>query len=218
MRPSSALRRTPRSGCGIPFRSVFLVSNQPLRVMDHELPDYYRDLVDSDEKSDATTDPETNASASVGNETPLMPYRADAFQLPSLGSDWQDRSDYTIAGPTLNGFTHHITIETEHDIETDSVHDFATQQTALLADRLDTCRILIDEPIELDCGHPSHRVICVWHPEADQRRYQEQLFVLQNGRGYTLAATFTPATRKQIGEAVERIMLSFTPTDLIRSD
>ena len=120
---------------------------------------------------------------------------------------------YTLTGPTIDGIQHNITINIAPDPEADALDAFAQQQVAALEPNLDECRILMDDRVELENGHPAHRAIFVWHPEDDLRLYQEQLYVWHDGCGYTLTASFTRKTRKQIGPEVERMMLSFNPLD-----
>ena len=67
-------------------------------------------------------------------------------------------------------------------------------------------------PEPLTNGLPAHRVIYVWCPMEGMRVYQEQLYVLHDGIGYKLTATFTKKTRKTLGSRVERMMLSFNPS------
>jgi hypothetical protein len=120
---------------------------------------------------------------------------------------------YTITGPTIDDVTHNITVNIDDEVEADSVYDFAAQEIALLEPQLEGFRLLVDDPIELDCGEPAYRAIFCWYPEDDLKLYQEQIYVLPDERGYTLTASFTRNTRKQLGAAVERMMLSFTPIE-----
>jgi hypothetical protein len=82
-----------------------------------------------------------------------------------------------------------------------------------MASRLNDCLILRRDDVELTAGLPASRVIYGWSPEEGLRLYQEQVYVLHNGAGYTLTASFTRQTRKQLGHEVERVMLSFKPED-----
>lgn len=184
--------------------------------MSDPVPEYYRDLTDEDESNE--DEPDASASTTDADEDVPVLYHADAFQMQRPGGDWQDGSVHTLVGPTVDGITHNIMINTVPDVETDSLYEFAAEGMALLEAELDGARLLIDDTIELDCGLPAYRVIALWYPSEDQRLYQEQLFVLQDDQGYTLTTTFTRATRKQLGETVERMMRSFTPTSAIRNE
>lgn len=187
--------------------------------MTDSIPEYYRHLAeetgDENDQERRRRQKTNSDNEGTAQDTPPDPvvYRADAFRLLFPEGDWQDGSVYTITGPTVDGVTHNITVTIDDEVEADSVYDFAAQEIALLELQLDGCRVLIDDPIELDCGEPAYRALFVWTPEDDLKLYQEQIYVLQNSRGYTLTASFTRTTRKQLGAQVERMMLSFTPTE-----
>lgn len=179
--------------------------------MSDSLPDYYRHLAaQNDEASTSPSGPSTPA-ASEDAEAPPRPFRADAFRLQLPDGDWKDRSVYTITGPTSDGIQHNITVTLDPEVEADTLYDFAAEQIAALELSLERCRVLMDDEIELDGGLPAYRAIYVWYPKDDLRLYQEQIYVLHDGCGYTLTASFTRATRKQFGPEVERMMRSFRP-------
>jgi len=189
--------------------------------MPDSIPEYYRHLADETGEESGPghgTDPKGDSGDEETDpqDAPSEPtvYRADAFRLLLPEGEWQDGSVYTIIGPTIDGVTHNITVTTDDEVEADSVYDFAAQEVALVEAQLDRCRVLIDDPIELDCGEPAYRAIFVWYPEDDLKLYQEQIYVLHDDRGYTLTASFTQDTRKPLGPEVERMMLSFTPLDM----
>ena len=188
-------------------------------AMSESVPEYYQHLAE-DPEEEANPDQEAEfprSSRQEGEEKqqPSEPtvYRADAFRLLRPEGEWQDSSVYTITGPTIDGVTHNITVNIDTEVEADSVYDFAAQELALVEATLEKCRMLVDDPIELDCGEPAYRGIFCWYPEDDLKLYQEQIYVLQDSRGYTLTASFTRGTRKRLGTEVERMMLSFIPTD-----
>jgi hypothetical protein len=187
--------------------------------MANSIPEYYRHLADkrrqdaaSDEASSPQEDPDEAASPKSAPEGEPVPYRADAFRMMLPSGDWEDRSVYTLTGPTIDGIQHNITVHIEDEPDGESVYDFAGQEIALLEPQLDNCRILTDDPVNLMCGHPAYRAIYTWMPEDDLKLYQEQVYVLANGVGYVLTASFTRKTRKQLGARVEQMMLSFTPS------
>jgi hypothetical protein len=186
---------------------------------DSSIPDYYRPLADeTGEESgpEQQADPESSGDEETDSQnTPSEPtvYRADAFRLPLPEGGWRDGSVYTLTGPTIDGVTHNIAVNMDDEVEADSVYDFAAQEIALLEPQLEDFRLLVDDPIELNCGEPAYRAIFCWYPEDDLKLYQEQIYVLPDERGYTLTASFTRNTRKQLGAEVERMMLSFTPIE-----
>lgn len=170
--------------------------------MSHSLPEYYRHF--------AQQEPPPEEPASPDPEEPTSTYRAHAFTL-ALGEDWTDKTVFSLAGPITDGIQHLITVTVDPDVEADVVGDYADWHARILEGQLKGCRVLKKEPTSLTNGLPAYRVIYVWHPMEGMRVYQEQLYVLHEGTGYKLTATFTKKTRKTLGPRIERMMLSFNP-------
>lgn len=191
--------------------------------MADSIPEYYRHLADKKGEKEpagepASRKPRNEGRAGAAEDEPAQRvYRADAFRLIVPAEGWTDGSVYTLTGPTTDGIQHNITVNVEHEPEADSLDEFAEQQVASLEPQLDDCHVLMEDRVELDSEEPAHRAIFVWYPKDDLRLYQEQLYVLHDGRGYTLTASFTRKTRKQFGPEVERMMLSFNPLDESRA-
>lgn len=182
--------------------------------MSTDLPEYYQDLASADDQ------PADNQDASAASESSPRPetdephtYRADAFQCTLPNAAWTDRSAHTLTGPTHDGLTHSISITAIEDVEVEEASVLAQNEREKLKAQLDGCRLLMDNPIALACGHPAHREIYVWSPDDDRKLYLEQLYTIYENTGYVLTAGFTPKTRKPLGPEVERLMQSFRPTN-----
>jgi len=194
--------------------------------MSDSIPEYYRHLAEqrAEEETPDSAARRPEAERTRGGPQADAPepstetYRADAFQLDLPAGEWQDRSVYTLTGPTVDGVQHNITVMQDPDVEAETLYDFAGEQMAALEMQLDGCQVLLDDEIQLTSGRPAYRVIYVWHPNDDLRLYQEQLYVLHDACGYTLTASFTRTTRKQIGAEVEHMMRTFTPRDEAASE
>lgn len=171
--------------------------------MSNDLPEYYQTLASS---TDQRTDDQRNASTAEPR-----PYYADAFHCTLPHDGWTDRSTHTLTGPTHDGLTHRISITTIPDVEASDASALAQRERGRLTDQLDGCRVLIDDSISLDGGHPAHRLIYLWHPDAHRTLYQEHVYVIHKTTGYVLLAGCTPKTRKTIGPKIERMMRSFRP-------
>lgn len=143
-------------------------------------------------------------------DKPKKTYRGNEFSI-NLNDDWQDKTVFTITGPVTDGIQHNITIMVEHDIEVDSLRDFADWNVATLEEQLKGCRVLKQGEINLNNGIPAYKVVYVWYPTEELRIYQEQILVLVHKTSYKLTASFTKKTRKTLGPHVERMMLSFNP-------
>lgn len=178
-----------------------------------QLPDYYRQFAEKPPAQKSRDEPKPRGREEAPRvEAPSVAYRADTFAV-SLYEEWEDTTVYVLAGPATDEVQHNVTISVGHHVEVDSLIDFADWQVKSVEETLKGCRLLLKDQVQLDCGVPAYRAIFVWYPTDDVRLYQEQLYVLHGGRGYTLTASFTKKTRKTLGPRVQRVMLSFTPRD-----
>lgn len=139
------------------------------------------------------------------------PYRADAFRLSLPADTWVDRSVYTFSGPTVDGLTHRITITIDEANEAENAADIARNAAEAMTAHFEDCHLLLENPMSLACDHPAHRTIFVRSADTHEKLYQEQIHVLYNDRAYTLTASFTSVSRKQLGRQIEELMLSFHP-------
>ena len=137
-------------------------------------------------------------------------YVATAFTL-ALADDWTDATVFILSGPYTDGVQHNVTVVIDSAGGVGSLTEYVDLQVRPLDESLTSCRILLREPTQLANGMPAYRVIYSWHPIEGRRLYQEQLYVLHEGVGYKLTATFSKKTRKTLGPQVERMMLSFEP-------
>ena len=182
--------------------------------MTDSIPDYYRHLAEQRAASNAERDAPSSQPAEDAvdaDREPPVPYRANAFRMMLPSDAWTDRSLYTLTGPTIDGIQHNITVNVVQDPEAEDLDAFVDEQLESLEAALDDCRVLMTDPAELACGLPAHRAIYVWRPNEALRLYQEQIYMMEDGCAYVLTSSFTQKTRKQIGAAVEQMMLSFTP-------
>lgn len=135
-------------------------------------------------------------------------FRAHRFTMP-LEPGWRDATLYLFKGPVFGGVSHNVTVTREREVEETSLPEYASLRTEMLAAHLKDCMVLWRDEVELAAGVPASRVIFAWNPEEGLRLYQEQLYVLHEGDGYTMTASFSRKTRKKLGHEVERIMRSF---------
>jgi len=195
--------------------------------MSPEIPEYYRHLASSSEdKEDSEGQnqdqqpvrgmpiPESARKRKEAAPPPPPPltneYRADRFTI-SLPDGWTDKTVFTLTGPATDDIQHNITIAQSTDVVTENLEEFADQQIQSLESELKGCRLLLQKPTQLENGMPAYRAIFVWWPTEELRLYQEQLYVLHEGKAYTLTASFTKKTRKTLGPQIERAMRSFSP-------
>ena len=208
------------------------MSNATSNAMPNEIPDYYRHLLDPSDGAD--TDPvsqdpsrdrpvqegnpaasssgsarEETAGANANPDTPRR-YRADAFSLPVPGPEWRDGTTYTLLGPVSGGLRHNITIHVDDDTDATSLDEYAGAQMEGLEAALPEGRLLMHGPLTLDDETAAYRIIFRWQPtNRDGPLYQEQVYVYGDGCGYTLTSSFSAASRKRFGPAIESLLRRF---------
>ncbi len=137
-------------------------------------------------------------------------YQANTFRI-GLPEGWSDKTLYTLTGPVTDGLQHNVMISVGQDVPFTSVREFAEWQISAIEQELKGCRLLKKGNAKLANGLPAYQAILTWCPADGLKVYQEQIFVLAEGLGYMLTATFSKKTRKTLGPQVERMMLSFEP-------
>lgn len=137
-------------------------------------------------------------------------YKADRFQL-GLTDEWQDKTVFVITGPVTEGIQHNLTVNVDPGVTMDSLQDFTDWNVRTLLEELKGIRLLLQTKITLTNGLPAYRVVFSWFPTETLRIYQEQLYLLYEGTGYKVTASFTKKTRKTLGNLVHQMMLSFSP-------
>lgn len=148
-----------------------------------------------------------NVPAQV-EHSPARVVQGDGFAL-SVPEIWQNQTVYVLAGPAADGFQHNVTVSVDPEAGVASLKAYATRQTQALCSALPDLHLLRRDAMTLYDGRPAQRTIFRWYPTAGRLLYQQHLYVLAGGTGYTLAASFTPNTRKALGPVVEHIMRSF---------
>lgn len=141
---------------------------------------------------------------------PKTLYRGHGFSL-QMDDGWQDKTIYTLIGPVTDGVQHNIMVQPDNEAEGMSLADYADWQIRTLEEQIRGCRVLLRQQVTLASGLPAYRAIFSWYPSEHQRIIQEQIYIVAGTKAYRLTATFTKKTRKTIGPAIERMMLSFAP-------
>jgi len=135
---------------------------------------------------------------------------ADRFSI-DLGVDWTDRTAYVLMGPEEHDLQHTITIATDDEAGDEDLLAYAYPQVDSILETLKGCRCQARGLTRLDCGVPAYFAAFVWWPSDERRVYQEVWFVLHEGAGYRITASFTRKTRKTLGPAVRRAVHGFIP-------
>jgi len=143
-----------------------------------------------------------------GKET--RSYRGNGFAI-DLPEGWKDTTVHTLEGPVEDGIQHNVLITTERDLPFESAAQYAQSQLAGLETELKSYRLLERGPVTLQNGLPAYRLIFSWQPTDGVLIYQHQLYVMVDGTGYKLTATFSKKTHKTLGPKVQGILFSFRP-------
>lgn len=154
--------------------------------------------------------PNSAKQMQVSPADPVELFQSNYFTINKL-QDWQDKTVYIFHGPVTNGIQHNITINIDHEPQLENLQDYADWQIHSVEEQLQSCRLLLHDEVQLHNGLPAVREVFSWFPTDDLRIYQEQLYVMVDGKAFTLTASFTKKTRKTLGPQVERMLLSFAP-------
>jgi hypothetical protein len=141
---------------------------------------------------------------------PAILYRGNEFSM-KLYEDWEDKTIYTVTGPVTDEMHHNIIISVDKEVQVSTLRDYADWNVASVLGELRACRLLKQDQVKLSNGLPAYRAIFSWWPSDDLRVYLEQIYLLAGKTGFKLTATFSKKTRRPLGPAVEKMMLSFTP-------
>ena len=136
-------------------------------------------------------------------------YRGNHFSMIQPEA-WFDETVYLLRGPVSDGLQHSITVTCDRNPQTDSLDDYADPRVDEAVDALENAVVLLDDTITLDNGAPARRYIIRWTVN-DRTLYQQNVCLLANDMGVLLSASFTDASRRDVGEEVEAVMRSFVP-------
>jgi hypothetical protein len=136
-------------------------------------------------------------------------FQGNGFTLNQL-EDWEDKTLYTLLGPVTDGIQHNVIIDVERDAPFDTLEEYADWHIKTLESELKSCMLLKRGEIKLTNGTDAYEAIFSWYPSDEIRIYQQQIFVLVEKTAYKMTASYTKKTRKTLGPAIERMMLSLS--------
>ena len=174
-----------------------------------DIPEYYRKYQNQPARRPKAPE-EAKPSKPQPGEDKVKLYQGNGFTL-NQPADWTDKTIYTITGPVEGGVQHNVLITVEQNLSFENVRDYADWQILSLEESLKGCRLLKKGETTLFNGLQAYEAVFCWYPTDELRIYQHQVFVLVENTGYKLTAPFTKKTRKTIGPAVLRMMLSLNP-------
>lgn len=130
-----------------------------------------------------------------------------SLQIPP---DWKDQTIYRFEGPEDDGINHNILVTIENQVEIPDLQRYADMQIKTVENELQGYHELKRGQIVLNNQIPAYELVYKWCPTKDREIYQRAIYILHNGTGYILTATFSKKTWKIRGTEVDKILKSFT--------
>lgn len=135
---------------------------------------------------------------------------ADSFTM-ALQEGWTNETTYVLEGPHTDGLQHTIQVDVDPNTGDAIVVHYANTRIEEQKESLNGCRFIKKEWTRLENGRRAYQALLSWTPTEGRRMYRDQLFVVHNGTGYRLAASFTKKTFKTLRPRVHRALHHFEP-------
>ncbi len=169
----------------------------------------------------ASASPRSHAGPPGGRPRPPVPFRAHRFRV-WVPPGWRDGSTYLLSGPTVDGFSHRISVAVDPQPACPSLAPYADAQVDGALEVLDRGRLLLRDRVALSAdasgtrGRPLEgsrdavRTVIRWQG-AERMLFLEQLVVHAGHTAFVLAAPFTRRSRRILGPEVEDALRTLQP-------
>lgn len=132
-----------------------------------------------------------------------------------LPDEWEDRTVFTYFGPHDSGIQHNLTVNVDPTpSEKKDLVQYARSQTSNNESEFPGFTMIAQREKELPQGLPAYEIVYKYCPVDGMVIFQKQIFILAEGKGYILTASFSKKTMKTIARVVDQIIASFTPVEL----
>ncbi len=118
---------------------------------------------------------------------------------------------YVLEGPKTDGLQHTIQINVDPNVGDAMVIHYANTRIEEQKESLNGGRLVKKEWTRLENDQRAYQALLIWTPTDERRLYRDQLFVLHDGVGYRLSASFTKKTFKTLRPRVRRALHHFEP-------
>jgi len=173
------------------------------------IPEYYRKFQEQSAQIESPVTPppiKNNRPQDIQSEL----FRSNKFTIEKPDG-WRDKTIYTITGPLENSIQHNVIITVEENSPFENLLDYVDWHIHTLERELQGCRLLRKDKILLENNLPAYEAVFSWYPANELEIFQKQVFILCDGTGYKITASFTKASRETLGPKVEQMILSFDP-------
>ena len=124
--------------------------------------------------------------------------------------EWSDKSVYRFEGPIDDGIQDNIIVTIENNVDVPDLDTYARLQIKAVQEELQGFSELKQGPLVMDCKLPAYELVYKWYPMEGREIYQRVIYVLHNGTGYMLTASFSKKTWKMRAGHMDSILKSFT--------
>lgn len=134
-----------------------------------------------------------------------------AIRIPD---GWSDDTVYTIMGPEDNGIKHNLVITVDSAIDTKemSLRDAAFLRIESLKENLPGLEILNEAEKTLPQSERTvYEVVYKFVQNESKPVFQKQVYLIEDKKLYTFAASFSKKTIKTLGTVVDEMIDTFTP-------
>ena len=128
-----------------------------------------------------------------------------------LPDDWQDQTAYSFMGPEQGGLQHILTLIVDHHPGDVELVDYARERIDLLLDSMTGLEVLKEQEKTLDSGLSAYEVVVKWLPTDENVIFRKQVYIIDDGVGYTFSVNFSKRSIKTIGVQVDQMINSFVP-------
>ena len=139
-----------------------------------------------------------------------MKENTDQFRF-DLPDGWQDQTVFHFRGPVIDDQEHLLTLVIDRFLQQTDVGEFARLRTQPVVEALQGVEVLKDEETTVPGCYPSYEFVYRWMPAEGVKILKKQIFVLREGRGYSLEIEFSKKSYKMLGEQVKKVIESLLP-------
>ena len=133
----------------------------------------------------------------------------------ALPEDWEDRSVFTYFGPEDSGVQHNLVITVDpKPKEKKDLAQYVRSQIQNNESEFPGFTMIAEREKQLPSDLPVYEIVYKYCPAEGKVIFQKQVFIIAEGKGYIITASFSKKTMKTIGTVVDEIIASFTPVEL----
>lgn len=143
----------------------------------------------------------------------MSPARTKPPFRVSLPDGWEDQTIYMFMGPQEDEVQPVLTLTNELLADDITVEELARERIDATLEALGTAEVVNEQQRALANGHAVYEAVLKWIPSEDQIIYRKQVYLIVDDQAFTFAANFSRKTLKTLGNDMNTIIETFTPTE-----